>query len=509
MNKRPSPLPIIVVTGASGFIGRHFVNNFCNEFYMYCIGRRSQRAAAVTEHENICWIRQDIAEEAGVKKIFSKIAKNGGADFVLHLAGYYDFDNEEHPEFERTNINGTKYILDNTGQLNIKRFIYTSSLTVSEFTKPGTILNEKSPADATFPYAISKRICEEMILEYSYLFPSSIIRLAAIFSDWCEYGPLYMFLTGWFSNSWKARILAGKGESAVPYLHVSDVNRFINLLIKQSTLLPDYQIYVVSPDGCSTHKELYSLAMRYNFTNQAKPFFIPKGLAAIVVLIKDVFGKLIGKRPFERPWMIKYINQKMVIDASLTRKMLSWKPTGRYHINRRLLFLIENMKSNPYEWNRRNYEAIYKKGEGRPNLAILDAMLLLEEEIITKILMELTSKKYKQIFKTYQSLQPQKLKERIEVIYEILKRAIRSGDRMHIMPYANNLAIERIKENFEVQEVIQAIIKIGNVIVFNLLKHPPLQSLQPRIHDEINLTIQLIADEVEDTYERLTGFSAG
>ncbi len=506
MTKRPSPLPIIIVTGASGFIGRHFVNNFCHEFYIYCIGRRSQRAAAVKEHENICWIRQDISDQDGISKVLTTIAENGGADFILHLAGYYDFENEKRIEFERTNINGTRYILENSTQLNIKRFIYASSLTVSEFTKPGTILDENSPADATFPYAESKRICEEMIEGYSRQFPASILRFAAIFSDWCEYGPLYIFLTTWFSNNWNARILAGKGESAIPYLHVSDVNSCINALIKDSENQPKYQIFAVSPDGCSTHKELYKLALRYNFGVQAKPFFVPKWIAFIGVYAKDIIGKIIGRRPFERPWMIKYINLKMDIDASQTREMLDWKPASRYQINRRLLFLIENMKSNPYEWDRKNYEAIYKKGEERPNLAILDSMILLEEKIIDNIFAELTSAEYEKEFKTYQKLNPEKLRQRIEHIYEILKRAIRSGDRMHILPYANNLAIERIKENFEVYEVIKAIDKIGNVITENLLKHPKLQGLQPRIHDEITLTIQFISDEVEDTYERLTGF---
>jgi len=507
MDKRPSPLPIIIVTGASGFIGRHFANKFCNEFYMYCIGRRTQRAAAVKEHENINWIRQDIAEESGVKIVFSRIKEKGGADFILHLAGYYDFDNEDHPEFERTNIKGTKYILENCLQLNLKRFIYASSLTVTEFTKPGTILNEESPADATFPYAVSKRICEEMVKNYSIHFPTSILRLAAVFSDWCEYGPLYMFLTTWFSKRWNARILAGKGDSAIPYIHVGDVNNFVNALIKDSVNQPGHQIYTVSRDGCSSHKELYQLALRYNFGSQIKPFFVPKWIAFFGINVKDIIGKVIGKRPFERSWMIKYINLKMEIDASKTREMLSWKPVSRYHINRRLLFLIENMKSNPSEWNRRNYEAIYKKGEDRPNFAILESMFLLQEEIINTIIDDLTSDKYEENFKTYQGLNPEKLRERLEDIYEILKRAIRSGDRMHIMTYANNLAIARIKENFEVTEVITAINKIGEIIVDQLLHYPKLKGLEPRIHDEITLTIQFIADEVEDTFERLTGFS--
>ena len=43
-------------------------------------------------------------------------------------------------------------------------------------------------------------------------FPVAIVRLAAIYSDWCEYGPLYNFLITWLSKSWKSNMLAGKGK---------------------------------------------------------------------------------------------------------------------------------------------------------------------------------------------------------------------------------------------------------------------------------------------------------
>ena len=38
--------------------------------------------------------------------------EHGGADYVVSLAGYYDFTNQEHPEYTRTNITGTRNLLD-------------------------------------------------------------------------------------------------------------------------------------------------------------------------------------------------------------------------------------------------------------------------------------------------------------------------------------------------------------------------------------------------------------
>jgi len=508
MDGRPSNKPIIVVTGASGFIGRNFINTFHDSFYIYALARRPQHDAEVSEHKNVNWIRLDIGDEDAVEKEFKTIAEKGGADYVLHLAGYYDFDGRDSIEYERTNINGTKYILDNTKQLNIKRFVFSSSLTVTDFSKPDTVLNEQSPADAKFPYAESKRICELMIRDCSENFPCTVLRLAAIFSDWCEYGPLYMFLKTWFSKNWNSRILAGKGESAVPYLHVDCLNQLINRIFEKTEQLPDYQIYTASPDGCTSHKELYNLAIRYYFGSQARPVFVPKLLAFIGVWFRDVIGRMRNRRPFERPWMIRYIDWKMETDASLTRKQLSWMPISRYHIKRRLLFLIENMKSDPYEWNRKNYAAMYKTGLERPNFLILENMILMEEDIISAIYDELVAEKNKHDFPTYRQLGHETLLERVEIIYGILKHAVRSGDRLHILSYARSLAMKRIEENFKIHEVLRAVNLTGQYIVRALNKIEELEHLNERIHDEIMLTIQLFSDEVEDAYERFTGFSS-
>ncbi|PIZ68985.1 MAG: hypothetical protein COY19_02795, partial [Candidatus Marinimicrobia bacterium CG_4_10_14_0_2_um_filter_48_9] len=91
---------------------------------------------------------------------------------------------------------------------------------MSAFPQNGQVLTEKSSPDAGFPYARSKREGEVLCRKYSEYFPISIVRFAAVFSDWCEYGPLYMFIKSWLSHRWNHRILAGRGDSAVTYIHI-------------------------------------------------------------------------------------------------------------------------------------------------------------------------------------------------------------------------------------------------------------------------------------------------
>lgn len=84
-------LPTIIVTGASGIVGRNFLEFIKDDFLIYAIARRSQYEVKIPEHPNIKWIHLDISNESSVESVMYNIKKKGGADFVLHLAGYYDF----------------------------------------------------------------------------------------------------------------------------------------------------------------------------------------------------------------------------------------------------------------------------------------------------------------------------------------------------------------------------------------------------------------------------------
>ncbi len=501
----PRPdLPKILIAGASGFIGRNLIANLRSACYIYALARRTQQEAGVKPHENIQWMLVDIAHAESLSKIMDSIQQEGGVDFVVHLAAYYDFDNEPHPEFERTNVFGTRLLLEHSKQLGLKRFIYASSIAACNFPPPGRRVNEQSPLDADFPYAISKRKGEQMLKEYSQYFPCIAIRLAAVYGDWCEYGLLYILLKTWLSSSWKSRIIAGKGESAIPYIHVNCVAQMIALVLKQSDRLPQFDIYLASPDGATSHAELFDMTTRYYFGEIKHPVFMPKPLAAIGIYALDFLGRLIGKRPFERPWMIDYIDHKLPVDATYTRQTLGWQPRPRNHITRRLLFLLENLKSFPVQWHQRNTAALEKPSLERPNLILAELMQNMQDEITDQILDHLLLPDDSSQFKRYRNLQdPTKVKYYIEAVYNLLIASVRNGDRYALLNYARSLGQIRKQEGFEAAEVCQALIATGDYIRSALLARPETQGLKLLIHDWISMTVQLAADEVEDAYERI------
>jgi nucleoside-diphosphate-sugar epimerase len=499
-----SNLPVIIISGASGFIGRYFLEFLRNKYFIYALARRSQKAADIPNHKNINWIRVDIANEPEIKRVILDISNNGGADYFLHLAGFFDFHNLHHPEYRRTNVQGMKYILEVCDNLKLKRFIFSSSLAILDFSNPSRIINEDSLADATYPYAVTKREGEEMLKEFSSFFPCTIIRLAAMFSDWCEHKPLYSLLSTWLSPNWDHRILGGKGESAIPYLHIYDLINMFKRIIAMTEQLPNYHILNASPGYSVSHKELFKIACKYNYFRPVKAIYTKKWFATFGVILKNIMGTAFGKRPFERLWMMKYIDKKLIVDSTHTRTLLNWEPVKRYNIKRRLLFMIAKMKSNPHDWHYRNAMRPSYAITERQYIKIYETMLKLKEQIIRDIHKQLIDKHNSDRLSHYQAMPVEARAHCVEYIFKILEMDIRTGDRSHILEYAEHLAEHRFLEKFPLKEVLAAISLTSDTITRALMSQPELRDMRQRIFDEIMLSFQLMKDEVEDTYMYLS-----
>ncbi len=504
MGEQKREQPVIIVTGASGFVGHYFIEEAKEKYTIYALARRSQKESEVSDHPNIHWMRVDIGEEEEVSRAMQKIAKRQRSiDFVFHFACYYDFTYKNVPEYERTNVVGTKNLLKCLEPLSPQRFIFSSSLAVTDFSDPNRIIDEKSPADADYPYANSKRKAEELVRQYADRFPCTILRLAAIYSDWCEYGPLYVILNSWLQIGWKSKIIVGRGKTALPYLHVADLNSCLFKIVAKHSQLENCNTLVASPNGCISHNRLFDHAQRYCYGTTIYPRYVPVVLASIGVILTNIFGKIFHASPFEKLWMMRYIDQRMDVDASKTFEQLDWQPKARYDLKRRLLFLVENMKTNPLLWKQKNIAMAHKKEEVRPGLKIYNAMLSVKEDLIREHVAHISLPENSNKYPHYQKLKKEVLTKRVRRMHEMLEIAILNGHRSHIFNYSRALAEKRFKEGFSLEELIRSLSRGAAKIEEALRYHPELVSMQQKVRDEIVITMQLVVDEVEDVYENL------
>ncbi len=186
-----------------------------------------------------------------------------------------------------------------------------------------------------------------------------------------------------------------------------------------------------------------------------------------------------------------------------TRKILSWEPSPRLHILRRLLYLVEKIKTQPEEWQYRNSRAM-KRVPQRPNLLVYDVMVKRKQEMIDEIKSHLLNPNRNTDFSDYQKINRENFNWDIGVFYQLLTASVRNKDRMLLINYAHDLLIPiRFSEGFNSREVCTAILDTGTIVVSRLLKEPELKGMAELIHDYIVLTIQLTVDEVESGFEKL------
>jgi len=497
-------LPSIVITGASGFIGSYLIDYLKEEFIIFGVARRSRKEANIPYHPNLHWLQCDISNGNAVNEAAEYVRENSGANFIIHLAAFYDFTYKENPAYQLVNIDGTKNMLEFASKLNPARFIFAGSLAACEFPADGNVITEKTLPNAKYHYAISKKVGEEMVKMYSEKFPCSVVRFAAVYSDWCEFAPLYKFLSTWLSRKIESRIVGGKGESAIPYIHIKDLCRMVQILLLKTKELPGYDIYNASPNGSTSHKELFEISTRYFYGEEIKPLHLPKLMASPALVARrflKVF-KLTCDEPFEQFWMIKYIDKKLNVDSSYTFNLLDWKPTTRYHLTRRLLFLLEKMKSHPDEWRVKN-EAALKRFARRTNLMIYEKMIEQKEVILTKIYEIILDQNPKGEFTKYKEMQLNDFQCYISALYHLLLATIRSGDRSLLLNYIDDIAIRKFAEGFE-PEILCGTLKVfSDVIINHLGAFKELSKIKQEVYDNIGLSFQLAQDEIEDLYDSL------
>jgi len=416
---------------------------------------------------------------------------------------------KENPAYEHINITGTRNVIEMSKCLRVKRFIFPSSVAACKFPPKGEALTEESPADADFAYARGKRIVEKMMSEYSKFFPCSIVRLAAVYSDWCEYPMLYMLLKYWLSgNKLLSRVVTGCGESAIPYIHIKDLIKLFLRIIEISDILPRLAIYNASPQGSVSHNELFEAVTRYYYGHGYKPFLIPKFLAFWGLAVISFLGWVNGKKTLEQPWMAEYIDKKLIVNASGTYNALGWKPTPRYHILRRLLILTDKATSHPNEWTFRN-EILLQRVAYRKSTFIYDILTELRESLVEDIIKEIMKPEYGQRFPNYRKMDPETLKWYITLNYQLVTATVKNRDRSIISSYARDIAYKRHFEGFGAKEVRDLWMLIGNTMKASLIARPELKDSEQRLDDYIMLTSQLAADKFEDTMSATAFAEAG
>lgn len=495
-------LPTLLVTGASGFIGRHLLSRLCERYTIHALARRSQARSGAPVHPNIRWIQADIGDWHQLKDAFDEIAANGGARTVVHLAAHYDFNSGESPEYHRTNVEGLRNTLDESHRIGVEEFIFSSSVAACAFPPRGEALDETSPTDGKHIYARTKSTGEAMLGIYRGSFKAVTVRFAALFSDWCEYPPMFMFLDTWLSRAWNRNVLGGHGRSAIPYLHVRDAVRCVDHVLARMPELDPLEVVIASTDRPVSHEELFLGATMLETGDSRRPRHIPKPLVRPGIVVRGLLGRLSGEVAFEQPWMADYVDEVMTVDASRSRERLQWEPRERLEILRRLPFMLANRRGYPEEWLRRNRAAM-KATRLRPNLRVHALLRNHEEEIVERFTRALLAKSATGDLTSYAQVPERDHEWNHRLILHNLLGTIRTRERVILLEYCRQLARRRWEQGFLADELCGALEELDRICTEVLMEDPEAVDVLPYLQQYVSMNVRFACDEIQEAFESL------
>ena len=149
----------ILVTGATGFIGRFLTQRLCldNQNNIFCLVRKGSKNIKYLMPFKVKFIYADITEESFIEEI-----KDLNLDVIFHCAGYVG---NKRKKLYKVNVLGTKNICELALRLNIKKMVYLSSVAVVSGNR-NLPLVEDLPYKATNLYGVSKIEAEKVVLDY-------------------------------------------------------------------------------------------------------------------------------------------------------------------------------------------------------------------------------------------------------------------------------------------------------------------------------------------------------
>jgi nucleoside-diphosphate-sugar epimerase len=160
----------VLVTGASGFIGRRLVLELARRGHeTACLVRPTSKTAPLRDLP-VEFVLGDLGDAA------SLVHAVEGRDHIFHLAGVIQA--VDGPAFEAANAQGTRNLVDAClqGGGGVRRFVFVSSIAAAGPSPEGKALTEDDEPRPVSAYGRSKLAAERIVLAAKDKLPVTIVR---------------------------------------------------------------------------------------------------------------------------------------------------------------------------------------------------------------------------------------------------------------------------------------------------------------------------------------------
>lgn len=308
----------VLVTGATGFIGRYIVERLAEkEYQIRCLVRKNSDINFLKDYSAIELVFGDLTKPETLNGISKDI------NYVIHLAAFGHVSSvteEAYNQFVGINEGGTANLIKQfEGSPTLKKFIHFSSTAAMGYIGIH-VLNEESIPNPITPYQKSKLRSEMVILDAveNHNFPALILRPCMVYGPGGlgEFHKFYRLMKkGRFPK-------VGLGENLTPMVFVTDVADAAVLALRHGKI---GQVYIIASENSYKLDDIRKKVVESTGIKTRYPF-IPAFVALPGAKVLEKLYVLMHKEPIVTYRNIKSTITDRTFDISKARTELGYNP---------------------------------------------------------------------------------------------------------------------------------------------------------------------------------------
>lgn len=318
--------PLVLMTGASGFIGSHVTDRLSSDYRVVGLDVTEPKEGWAGED----WFKCDLTDDESVNRVLASIRDKHGTQVagVIHLAAYYDFSGEPSPMYEKLTVEGSRRLIEGMQNFDrVEQFVFSSSLLVMKPVNDNDEkLTEKSPTHAEWAYPTSKLRAEEELAMHAGQIPLVMLRIAGVYDDQCHSLPISRHIARIYEKQMESYVFPGEATHGQPFLHIDDLAACFEQTLKKRGELDDVEIFLVAEPEVASHAQLQHKLGTLIHGKAWPTIRIPKAAAKAGAKAKEVAH---GDDSFIKPWMIDIADDHYPVAIRRARERLDWTPKHR------------------------------------------------------------------------------------------------------------------------------------------------------------------------------------
>lgn len=347
--------PVVVITGASGNLGRTLAAAFKDDYQLVGLDRSEDETLGFPS------FAADLSSDESVTNAMARVAKRCGRKLaaVIHLVAYFDATGEENPLYQTVNVEGTRRMLEALRDFQTERFIYASTMLVHAPCRPGEHIDENQPYGPLYVYPKSKLQAEEVIRAHHGNVPYAILRFAGVYDDETVVPTLAEQIARIYERDFQSYFYSASTLVGQAMLHRDDMVDAVNRCLACRRELPnETEVLIGEADAPGYDAMQDELGYLIHGQQDWPTLRVPKPLATAGTWLQARMEPAVpdaldqGEEPFIRPYMIAMSDAHYALDTRRAERLLGWRPAHR--LKETLPAIVESLKHDPAGWYRRN-----------------------------------------------------------------------------------------------------------------------------------------------------------